>query len=95
LLPRPPPVLPDQPFYMAFTSYQRVEAEMKMRSVAADRRTLSNGDRVYRVLNQYMWRLDHDANGCFIGRSPLEIFRFVLDDPTAGQATMDEWEPVG
>lgn len=93
-VPKQPPVLPNQPFYMAFTAYQQIEQEVYMKGAMADRRTLQDGRRVYRVLLQYMWRFDHDNIGCFIGRPPIPQFRFEVNDPTIGIAAYDEWLPI-
>lgn len=93
-VPLQPPVAPNSPFYMAFTAYQQVETEVYIRGAMADRLTLFDGRRVYRVLLQYMWRFDHDLLGCFIGRHPKPSFRFEVNDPTIGIASYDMWAPI-
>jgi len=94
LVPRPKPVPPNAPWYAAFKDFQQIESEVIVRGASADRLDLSDGRRVYRVLTQYLWKFDHDINGCFIGRYPMPVFRFLLDDPSTGLGVIDEWEPI-
>ncbi len=87
-------VLPNAPFFLANTTFQQIEGELLMRNAPADRLDLLDGRRVYRVHVHFLWKLDHDRNGCFIGRAPLPVFRFILDDPTTNEAAVGDWEPV-
>ena len=92
VIPKQPPVLPPAPFYLAFTAYQQVEAEIRMRMSYGDVTNLPDGSRIYRIPLRYLWRFDHDNFGAFIGRNPLPQYRFVLDDPTEGFEV--EWVPL-
>lgn len=93
IIPPQPPVPPDAPFYLAFTAFQMVEMQMALHGISADRIDMFNGNRVYRILLQYIWRFDSDAQGPFVGRPPQKQFRLTLDDPTGNRPQMNDWMP--
>jgi hypothetical protein len=93
-VPRLPIVPPSAPFFDKFTSYQQIEYELTLKNIYADRVDLINGYRIYRIPNQYLWKLDYDANGPFIGRPPLPTYRVTAADPTIGVQMLNDWIPL-
>jgi hypothetical protein len=65
----------------------------------ADRTDLANGLRVYRVQFHSLYRIDNDRNGPFIflpvgAKGASMKIRFMVDDPTIGQALATEWKGI-
>lgn len=78
-------------------AYQLIAKFLFLRNIAASKKDLINGDRVYRMHRNAAKRLELDKlDRRFI---PTRLGDFIFDktsDPTAGRATVDNiWLPVG
>jgi hypothetical protein len=96
LIVRPPDRCKPPVFGLLYSTsdYLKVESALLIRGVPADRKTLLDGKRVYRVLTQYLWRLRWDRQGAYLGFPPREL-RFHLQNPTLGMVTTEDfWMPI-
>lgn len=95
LIPRQPAIVPPTNLYILKNYFYQVENECVIRRIPAYRADLFNGDRTYRTLLGNLWRFDHDQFGAFIGRPPLNQWRWGYTDPTIAVGRRNSWEPIG
>lgn len=72
-----------------------LEHHFKARSIPAAKVDLENGDRVYRVPDNWIYRLSSDHLGLFISIATGKFY-FTEEDFTIGKAAKDDvWIPLG
>jgi hypothetical protein len=77
-------------------AWHLMERLFVLREIPADTKRLLNGDRVYRVHESHVVRLDLDRLERRYVENRSGIYFFDTTDPTSGKAVMDEvWLPVG
>lgn len=74
----------------------QLEHQFKARGIPASKVDLDNGDRAYRVADNWTYRLTLDLQGGMFLSNISGKFYFTETDPTLGKAVKDDiWIPLG